>query len=324
MLLVIGCLIASGYNGQVKAGEEGHGPGVPTCRPTGGKFYRIEEAASPYEVKHYKDLLICGRKKRAMAGCSQLKELRSTILCLFPRRQDMHLSLHRASAYIEKGKVMLTDEQLRQDIGFDGHNLMRKDLMRYYMAFKRFKRDAGDEGRVVQENSFWNNFLLEKLKTHPDLILITAFDVPYMDLVVSHELLHAQFFSDPNYRQAVSDFWNKSVTEAHRTRIRNRLVTLYATIADLTVPNRSEQARQRARNVLLNEFQAYTLQIPEGDHLQDMLELTAPYRHGLRQYLTDCGVPPLEFGANKNRLPKSRSARSCLHLAPATTDDRDK
>lgn len=282
--------------------EESH-RGPLDCHPTGGQGYRVEEAISPYEVRHYKALLSCGKKERAMAGCAKLKELDSTLLCLFPRRQNMHLSLYRASAYIEKGEVLLTDEELRQDIGFDGHDLMREDLIRYYRAFNKFKHHTG-EGHIAQEHSFWQNFLLKKLETHRNLILIAAFDVPYLDVVLSHELLHAQFFSDASYRQAVRNFWENQVEEAARQKIRDRLAELYPTIEALDVPEQAAAERRRAQNVLLNEFQAYTLQIPEGKHLQEMLDLTAPYRDGLRQYLVDCGVPPVRFGANQS-LPSA-------------------
>lgn len=330
LLLCMGGLITSSYNNQTETAlistrqppEEARHRGSSAGHATGSQRYRVEESTSPYEIDHYKELLVRAKKSRAIAGCSQLKELNSTFLCLFPQRQDMHLSLYRASAYIEKGRVMLTDNQVRQDIGFDGHDFMREDLLRYHKAFEKFKQETV-EGHIAQETSFWNTFLLQKLQTHADLILIAAFDAPYMDIVISHELLHAQFFSNPIYQQTVSDFWNTRVPEAARRAVRHRLAEIYPTIEASNLPVRTAAKHQHARRVLLNEFQAYTLQIPEGENLQGLLDLTAPYRKGLRQYLVDCNVPPIRFGANSTLPPKSSGAKPCHLPTDSRTPHRD-
>jgi hypothetical protein len=93
-----------------------------------------------------------------------------------------------------------------------------------------------------------------------------------------HEILHAQYFNDVNFRNTVDKFWNElSVKE--RDELRSVIGTQYDASDDF---------------LMRNEFQAYILQ-PGGDSPNVLLSKFVPhYRTKLIERLESAGVKPIQ------------------------------
>lgn len=92
--------------------------------------------------------------------------------------------------------------------------------------------------------------------------------------IIEHELLHAQYFSDEAYRDAVTQFWHKSLNSKQRNAFRSQLHGLYDSSNE---------------DLMINEFQAYMAQSRDVDWLT---EFRARHREGLIEALAAKGLRP--------------------------------
>ena len=262
------------------------------CSVDGG-FFKIARANAPIAINDDFDLLTeCAAREHVGVACGQLKSLPNTHVCLFSTQRDMNLSLYRASHALEIEPVVLTDNELREHEGYDGHDLTGESLEAFLQSFAKAKTRHGKStsqtdddtlGDVPEEAEFWELFLEPEIE--PGMILIAGFLRDDVDIIVSHELYHAQFFTDINYQKAVIDFWDDELPKLNMGPGRD---LIEATIT---------QEYDVARNPLLlyNEFQAYALQLPLRSGELDLVEIMQPYKQPLRDHLIARGVPPLEF-----------------------------
>lgn len=260
---------------------------------TQGGFFKIAKAKTLIDLDaHFNAFSDCVMQPGVRVACGRVAVLPDTHICIFRDHKDMNLSLYRASHAIEIESVILSDKQLREHTGYDGHDLAGADLDRYHEKYldaiaryrARATQDAeGEIGYIEVENEFREMYLEPELS--PNTILIAGFLRDDLDMIISHELYHAQFFSDESYRKAVMSYWD---TEFVKLVGATRKEKIRAVIA-------AEYDVKRNPLLLYNEFQAYALQLPLRSGRHDLISLMQPYKKPLTEYLTAQGVPPMQF-----------------------------
>jgi hypothetical protein len=95
------------------------------------------------------------------------------------------------------------------------------------------------------------------------------------DEVVSHEILHAQYFTSPPYREAIDGYW-RDLADAQRAAIRASLAGIY---------NAADE------ELMQNEFQAYVLM--SGGERARLKRFVAAHRGPLLERLAARGERPL-------------------------------
>lgn len=303
-LVLCVCLASTGCEQEDTPGKDADESGaasdsstaVPTefsgCDTQGG-FFKIAKAKAVIDLDaHFNAFSDCVMQPGVRVACGRIAKLPDTHVCIFKDHKDMNLSLYRASHAIEIESVILSDRQLREHTGYDGHDLAGADLIRYYEKYRdaisRYRargtqEPANEVGYIEVENEFREMYLEPELNANT--ILIAGFLRDDLDMIISHELYHAQFFGNESYRKAVMSFWDtefvKLVGAAKKEKIR-------AVIA-------AEYDVKRNPLLLYNEFQAYALQLPLRSGQHNLISLMQPYKKPLAEYLTAQGEPPMQF-----------------------------
>src|SRR5690606_35840263 len=96
------------------------------------------------------------------------------------------------------------------------------------------------------ERDLFENFILPTAKKYENFVLITYATVSSMlwNAVVTHEIMHAQYFLDQEFREIADQFWTEKVSDADKTQVRNTLSQHYDASNEF---------------LMINEFQAYIL-----------------------------------------------------------------
>jgi hypothetical protein len=233
------------------------------------------------------------RKNRAsgpFTECREVKELAGALLCLSDTQKSMNDQWARASMFVEgaagsrKGVVAkLGSEQhsyAKRKMG--GHDLRGADLRRFFEAAEReCQLSQEDPAFCLTKEERELKALVDSLSEQrpgQELVLIT-FAVrgrsPYEE-VVTHEILHAQYFLDPKYRRVCDEYWDVALTEEERTAVRAALSPIYDSTDDL---------------LMRNEFQAYMLM--EGAEANKLRDFTVAHGLLLQALLTREGLKPL-------------------------------
>lgn len=225
-------------------------------------------------------------------------DIPGTHLAVFSQRQVMNTALSRASMYIEEGR-MASHSELVSGVRVwtaAGHDLTGPDLARFWKSFRKaknrfeFPKIFGEDLQI--ESDFWNFFLLPKLKENPRLVLLgVSADSPHEQIegTIGHELLHAQFFSNPLFQKTAQKFWKTQLSAKEQSAVKQRLSSSHYDV--------------RNQFLLVNEFQAYTLQpIEMSGWIATLQEL---YRDRLRRFLKRAGITPIQFRLTKPLTGKS-------------------
>ena len=222
--------------------------------------------------------------------CREVKELRGVHLCLSLNQIDMNLALARASSFIEgvagsKGEVIPHDKPklltYLELVG--GHDLKGNDLMSFYEAALSACEKSTNDNKIclnTQEKDLFENFLIPKIARNPNFVVITYALNSRMDYltVVTHEILHAQYFVDKIFRKITDDFWEREVTRADKEDFRYLLSHSYDSSDDY---------------LMKNEFQAYILQF--GSEQGRFKILVNKYQESLLQKLKIKGKKPISI-----------------------------
>ena len=169
----------------------------------------------------------------------------------------MNLALTRAGVFIEghaglKGKIISHDEPELLDLleMISGHDMKGEDLISFYKAASLACKASDYNSNIclnTQEKELFEKFILPEVAKNPNFVIITYAlysNLSYVD-VVTHELLHAQYFTDAIFRKVVDNFWKKEVTIKDKEKFRKIL---------------SEVQDASNDYLMMNEFQAYILQ----------------------------------------------------------------
>jgi hypothetical protein len=219
--------------------------------------------------------------------CRWVAELEQVLLCGSYDRRAMNPPLTRAAIFVElrAHTVIGKDDPLyaRQAAQIGGFDLLkdhpdpaRPDLLHFYAALDR--SCAANAALCPDEGERAMRALLERAWAgKPRFVLVTfshAGGIPD-DEVVSHEILHAQYFTTPAYRQAIDAYW-RGLSEAQRAAIRARFAGSYDTSDE---------------ELMANELQAYVLM--SGAERSNLRDFLAEHRAPLLALLASRGVPPL-------------------------------
>ena len=166
--------------------------------------------------------------------CARLSELPGSALCLFSHGGMMNQVFER----------MVGDVEIPRSRHRQGNRLLGVDL-----RVEQIEQVAYDElpPCLVAERHFRATPLVELKQAGVDNIVASAWGNL---ATIEHELLHAQYFSDPRYKSVVHSFWRERLSEEQRGQVRRELGAQY------------DPANE---DLMVNEFQAYVLQsTPRG------------------------------------------------------------
>lgn len=237
--------------------------------------------------------------------CRKIVEIKETYFCLYSDQSAMNYALSRATCYIEgafcngpKGTLLSTNDKnflasVRQTLG---HDLRGGALVEFYSLLKRLCQQGGRETGFCptpQEEELFERIIVPGVSQNKDFIVVVAAHLGRGNFVgtFSHEVLHAQYFNDENYRKVIDAFWEREISEKEKTVIRKALSSAY----------------DKADEFLMkNEFQAYIL---EAGATTSMLSKLVPrYRPKLLAALKRRGLSLFRFFWLSPKLPADISA----------------
>ena len=219
-----------------------------------------------------------------LTECRWVFEVQGALLCGVYRLDAMNGMLARATMYIEgmvigrRGEIVSTvdsvNETAARSIG--GHDLRWEDLTGFYDAVA----DAclTEEPMCLTPSEAAMHDLLERAAEVDGDLVVIAFAIrsplrPYA--VVGHEILHAQYFLEPDYREAVDLYW-ANIPADERQQIVDLLAQDYDAEDEL---------------LMRNEFQAYILDpIAHSNLLEDFVDA---HQEPLTAALVSAGTPPV-------------------------------
>lgn len=190
--------------------------------------------------------------------CAEIEEIKGTVLCLFDDIAVGNLAFYRAATWIEGTRSAASGHFLPNYAAYtdahkayvDGIDLQAHDLEAYYRAANTACLHDKTACLNAHERAMFDQFLMPLAKQRGDYVLLgTSYG---RSGVISHEILHAQYFLFPKFRAVVDCYFDDILSDASRSDIRADLAGEYD-----------------VKNAYLvrNEFQAYLLQSGETSHL---------------------------------------------------------
>lgn len=232
--------------------------------------------------------------------CRDVEELPGTVLCMTSSSKKVRVAFKRASIFAEgiasetkvvpKGQVILHDSeesQLGENIG--GTDIKGTDLLAFHEAvtFACATVEEKQKEEVclkpAEESAFKTAVLPVSKRGQPFVVISTPY---HSDRIAGHELLHAQYMGNSDYRKAVDDFW-QSLTEAEIASIKKSLSKYYDVSDDYLTKN---------------EFQAFVLEPQVRNLLPELIE---EYRDRLMGHLRKLDLEPIQITPFKGERPKS-------------------
>jgi hypothetical protein len=213
--------------------------------------------------------------------CAEIEEIKGTVLCLFDDIAVGNLAFYRAATWIEGTRSAASGHFLPNYAAYadalkayvDGIDLQAHDLEAYYNAANSACPHDKTACLNVHETAMFDQFLMPLAKQRGDYVLLgTSYG---RSGVISHEILHAQYFLFPKFRAVVDCYFDDILSDASRAEIRADLAGEY------DVKNAT---------LVRNEFQAYLLQSGETSHLP---HLRATDRLALLRILREAGDFPV-------------------------------
>ena len=227
--------------------------------------------------------------------CREFSRIPGTILCLTGTMADVGNYQGRASLFAEgagldangrnvgKGQLVerdsITYATYSQRIG--GTDIRSGDLQNYYRAVGSHCQCPCQDGTGCSTGKFCLSATEQEMydrviapadeRGKPYVVIMAPYEY---GIIVEHEVLHAQYFNDPAYREAVDDFWANKLSEAEKTAITNEL---------------GEEYDQNDSYLIRNEFQAYALKSEGSSHES----ITARFKARFLAHLSERGVSPV-------------------------------
>lgn len=208
---------------------------------------------------------------RPQMKIAALAEVPETLLVGFNYGSVVNMAFLRASIFIEKlsgppfsnsPPFMVDDHPLMRTqallklfpmMNGAGHDLRARELLAYWKVLDQQDRRIVRPARASPLAGLYDvevqarQILEPYLQAHPNTALVIFSIAPFEIGVVSHEISHAQYFNNANYRNAVIKYW-ENLSEEERTKFRNHLTT-------------SEAGYGNIEDLIINEFQAHLNQI---------------------------------------------------------------
>jgi hypothetical protein len=220
-----------------------------------GKAIKVESEIPSWNVAFEKK---AKNKHNGLTECREVKEIPGTHLCLSYKQKDMNLALARTAFFVEgtangvKGNIVPHNDPslLRYLSLFGGHDLTAEDVLSFYEAAQSECSTSNYDINIClneQELELYESYLLPKIRRNKNFVIITyslISRMKYQD-VVTHEIVHAQYFTNSSFREITDRFWDEQVSDSDKIQIRAILSKHYNVNDDY---------------LMRNEFQAYLLQ----------------------------------------------------------------
>lgn len=181
--------------------------------------------------------------------CRELIEVPATLLCLTTSYNLLAELMGRVSYYSEaKPQYNIAAHNdtvyLQSDQRFYlGHDIKPQDLVNFYKD-ANLKCKENDSYCLNQYEKELEKYIFESQKTNYVTLALEAKTNIFFQ-VLTHEILHAQYFTSSTYREKIKDFWQNQISSSDKEQITKSLSKVY---------NISDEF------LLLNEFQAYLLE----------------------------------------------------------------
>lgn len=217
--------------------------------------------------------------------CRWVAELEHVLLCGSGDVGAINAALTRASIFVEMRPRVVVERSdplyataLSQ---IAGHDLMKRhpeglpDLVQFYAAVDRACTANRNTCPDASEQAM-RELLEGAWAAHRDLVVVTfARHGPIADdETVSHEILHAQYFTDPKFREVITDYW-WLLPEEDRATVRRVLASTYST---------------KNHELMQNEMQAYAL-MSGGERTR--FRALVSHREALLRRLGERGIRPI-------------------------------
>ena len=220
--------------------------------------------------------------------CASLNEIKGAYLCASLYVRHTNEALVRASLFVEgvldnpKGNIAkfssLSYQKGVRLVG--GHDLTSDDLKDFWQKLAVACRTGGpDVCPSKRETEFFEDFINPKLAKNEKFVIISYGLRSHMEWpeVVTHEIMHAQYFLQVGFRNTVDNFWTNKVSDGDKELMANALSQYY----DVKNPL-----------LLKNEFQAYILM--SGAESSFLGQFVKKFRAPLMADMKANGVNPVQ------------------------------
>ncbi len=176
----------------------------------------------------------------------------------------------RMSTYVEvKEELYRGDKLFLQRAA--GHDLQGRDIQKYFAALEAepsfyLSSDAEEQRRLNQEREFSDMLLKPLLSSKPASVILSVVVDYRAKSVVSHEILHGQFFLNEQLRNAVIDFWRTVLSAEDKDSFKDYAQATY------NVNDESLMANEFFAHILQQEAEVYL------EHRPKVVALVYKYR----------------------------------------------
>jgi hypothetical protein len=154
------------------------------------------------------------RRENRRVLCFYLKDIKKTLLCLFDSQESMEATVGNTmlfawSDFYPEGPFY---DSAPENYRFAGADMRGEDLVARSSMLR-----TGSNSDII-EKSFYSLIIEPEIKKHgSNFSLVSACRKPlssnnyyrlFDKIVIAHELLHAQYFLDKNFRKSVDDYFN--------------------------------------------------------------------------------------------------------------------
>lgn len=251
-----------------------------------------------------------GSSQRPRIEIYRLQEYPSVFLALSPERLIINLMTLRASLAIEAGIDLSNFDFVQSEflVQIGGHDKTSDDLRTFYHRFGKSQLEAElpdslnstSRLRLEAEREFWSDFMIPQLRSseqngQPFVFLSSFVDPIKTESIAGHEVLHAIFFLNKDYRGAMIEFWRNQVSVEDKAYFINQMKSTYENMPQDEI-------------LAANEWQAYMLE-PDSyerlrtsnlEDLRNIAPLSLKYRERMIQVLTTKNLPFIQLKARFN------------------------
>ncbi|UER67699.1 hypothetical protein LKV13_02705 [Borrelia sp. BU AG58] len=202
----------------------------------------------------------------------------------FKRLKDQSLMLKRLAFFTEKknfrGKI-LSNKELENKKGWTGHNYRLEDIVEFFNMAKKMNAKLNKEELILRNIIIINKLVYIKDHTlrvkdkSRNIALASYSEDESMSkaaqmIIFMHEILHMYFFTDNNINKEISDLWHNDIPQKEKR----------AWIKFLD--NKGYDIK--TNGLVINEFYAYTIQIPKEDIAEFLISTTYFPKSGVKNY----------------------------------------
>lgn len=213
-----------------------------------------------------------------------VKDVPGVVLYITNDLVGMNNLFLRMSTYVEVKEELYVGHKLFWQRAA-GHDLRGEDILRYLDAINSnpqfyTSKDKEEQFRLNQEREFSDKVLAPLLNKDPKRVALGIAAGYYAKSILSHEILHGQFFLNAELRNAVIDFWRHKVRVSDQEKFKNAVKDSY----DLN-----------DESLMANEFFAHILQTGAEEFQRNsptMLALIEKYK---KIYLDDLASKGLKL-----------------------------